>query len=100
VSYRHGKKWVVIILAPGVSQQPKRLKCVFMHCGRTMMAVNRAVALTIDDNKGVHWRDLPDDVTVIEHKCRGCDYYYKIYTPETVKASKELGTMIEAHNNV
>jgi hypothetical protein len=65
-----------------------------------MMAVNREVALTIEDNKGIHWGDLPEDVTVIEHKCRGCDYYYKIYTPETISASKELSTMIEATNNV
>jgi hypothetical protein len=65
-----------------------------------MMAVNRDVSLVIDNNKGVHWADVPDDVTVIEHKCRGCDYYYKIYTPETIRASKELSTMIEATNNV
>lgn len=100
MSYRHGKKWVVVILASGESVRPKRLKCVFIHCGRTMMAVNRDVSLVIENNKGVHWADLPDDVTVIEHKCRGCDYYYKIYTPETVKAGKELSTMIEAQNDV
>lgn len=100
MSYRHGKKWVVIILAPGESIAPRRLKCIFVYCGRTMMTVNRKVALTIENNKGIHWADLPDDVTVIEHKCRGCDYYYKIYTPETAEASDELGTMIGAKNVV
>lgn len=100
MSYRHGKKNVVIILAPGESVRPKRLRCIFEHCGRTMMAVNRDVAITIKDNKGVHWADLPDDVTVVEHKCRGCDYYYKIYTPETQQAKVELNTMIQAGNVV
>ena len=94
-SYRHGKKNVVIILAAGESVRPKRLRCRFEHCGRTMMAVNRDVALVLEDNKGVHWADLPDDVTVVEHKCRGCDYYYKIYTPETAAARAELNTMIQ-----
>lgn len=100
MSYRHNKKWVVIILAPGESKRPERLKCIFEYCGRTMMAVNRDVALVIKDNKGVHWGDLPADVTVVEHKCRGCDYYYKIYTPETVKARAELSTMIEGQHVV
>lgn len=100
MSYRHGKKWVVILLAPGESIKPERLKCVFEFCGRTMMTVNRKILITIKDSKGVHWADLPDDVTVAEHKCRGCDYYYKIYTPSTDKASQELNTMIEGQHGV
>lgn len=90
MSYRHGKKFVVVILAKGESIRPIRLKCIYHHCGRTMMRVNRDVALVLDNNKGIHWSDVPDDVTVVEHKCRGCDYYYKIYTPETVKAEQDL----------
>jgi len=97
---RNSKEWVVIILAPGQSMRPKRLRCTFVHCGRTMMAVNREVAVVLANNKGVHWGDLPEDVTVIEHKCRGCEHYYKIYTPETVNASNQLNTMIEAHKDV
>lgn len=96
MSYRHGKKWVVVILAPGVSRRPQRLHCVFKFCRRTMMTVNRDVAFVLEDNKGVHWADVPDDVTIIEHKCRGCDYYYKIYTPETLLASNELKAVINA----
>lgn len=94
MSYRHGKRWVVVILVPGESVRPVRLKCIFMHCGRTMMMVNRDVELVLENNKGIHWSDVPQDVTVIEHKCRGCDYYYKIYTPETKQAVRELNTVI------
>lgn len=94
MSYRHGRKWVVVILAPGASIRPQKFRCIFKFCGRTMMTVNRDVAIVLDDNKGVHWADLPDDVTVIEHKCRGCDYYYKIYTPETVQAGADIKAML------
>lgn len=97
---RHDVKNVVLILAPGESQRPKRLRCVNSYCGRTMMTVNREVALTLEDNKGIHWADVPDDVTVVEHKCRGCNYCYRIYTPETPKAKAELNTMIQAGNVV
>lgn len=100
MSYRHGKKNVVVILAPGESTRPVKLKCIYPFCGRTMMAVNRDVALVLDNNKGVHWSDVPDDVTVIEHKCRGCDYYYKIYTPRTELASDELNGMMATQSVV
>ena len=90
MSYRHGKKWVVVMLKAGESIRPIGLKCVYVYCRRTMMKVNRDVELVLDNNKGLHWSDVPDDITVIEHKCRGCDFYYKIYTPKTLKASEEL----------
>jgi hypothetical protein len=99
MSWRHEKVWVVIILAAGESAQPRRLVCENPNCGRTMMTVNR-MGVVLLNNKGVHWRDLPADVTVIEHKCRGCEHYYKIYTPETVEAANKLNPMIRAKIDV
>lgn len=88
--------WVVVTLKPGENVRPVGLKCIYPFCRRTMMKVSRDVELVIDHNKGLHWSDLPDDVTVVEHKCRGCDYYYKIYTPATPDAETEL---LRAVNN-
>jgi hypothetical protein len=51
-----------------------------------MAKVNRQTQLILTDNQGVHWSDIPEGVTVFEHKCRGCDYYYKIYTPDSEEA--------------
>lgn len=100
MSYRHGRKWVVVLLAPGESQRPVKLHCVFKFCRRTMMTVNRDVELVIEDSKGIHWADVPSDVTVVEHKCRGCDYYYKIYTPANSRANDKIQTMLDGENAV
>lgn len=100
MTYNHNRKYVVVILAEGESQRPRRLLCVNNYCRRTLLMVNRDVKLVIDNNKGVHWSDLPEDVTVIEYKCRGCDFYYKIYTPETSEARRNLNTMIDTKSNV
>lgn len=98
MSYRHGRYNVVILLKGGETINPIRLACVNkMNCYHPfMMKVNREIAAVIEDNKGIHWSDIPDDVTVIEHKCRSCDYYYKIYTPRTVKAESAVKTMLES----
>ncbi len=92
---RKPKLDIVIILASGDSQRPHRLHCIYPYCGRTMLSVNRDIALVLEDNKGIHWADLPEDITVIEHKCRGCGYFYRIYTPQTVVAKAEVESMLK-----
>lgn len=82
--------WVVVTLKSGENVRPVGLKCIYPFCRRTMLKVSRDVDMVIDNNKGIHWSDIPDDVTVVEHKCRGCDHYYKIYTPSTASAQQAL----------
>lgn len=91
---------VVVLLAAGESRRPKGMRCVYPYCGRRFARINRDVELVLEDNKGVHWADLPDDVTVFEHKCRGCNYLYRIYTPKTVAAKDETQAMLESKSNV
>lgn len=87
MSYRK-PHYITIILKAGQSQRPEKLICRYKWCNRQMMRVNRPIAHELDNCRGIHWREVPEDVTVVEHKCRGCDYYYYIYTPETKRAEQ------------
>lgn len=93
MTYRHGKKWVVILLKPGETRRPEKLRCEWCH--RLLFMVNKEVLLVIKDNKGIHWSELPADITVVEYKCRGCDYYYKVYTPQNDKAAQQALEVME-----
>lgn len=98
---KEGKRNVVVLLEHG-NRAPIMLLCVNPFCRhRAMMKVNHDIKITIQDSQGVHWADLPDNVTVVEHRCRGCGYQYKIYTPDTEASAEEVLTaMSEAKSNV
>lgn len=91
---------IVLILKPGESKRPERLVCVDVWCKRTMATVNREIDVKLENNQGIHWSDVPEDVTVIEHKCRGCPRMYHIYTPQTARAKAETMDIINEQSVV
>lgn len=86
---------IVYILKPGEGIRPHKLRCENPYCRRVMFTLNREIETTITDSQGIHWADTPEDVTVIEHKCRGCEYIYHIYTPE-IAAAIEITARLNA----
>lgn len=91
--------FIVYILASGAGTRPHKIRCENVYCRRTMMTINREIEHTIKNSKGIHWADTPDEVTVVEHKCRGCEYVYRIYTPENPAASLEtMNSLNEARS--
>lgn len=89
--------FIVYVLAAGAGTRPHKIRCENIYCRRVMMTINRDIEHVIKNSKGIHWADTPDEVTVVEHKCRGCEHVYRIYTQENqVAYDKTMDSLNEA----
>lgn len=95
---RRSQRYITILLAPGENLRPMPLFCINVYCGYRLFNVSRETQAVLNDCRGIHWTDVPEDVTVVEVKCHSCKHYYYVYTPESLVSAIAMQDQLDNAN--
>jgi len=85
---RYGKHNITVVLDGMTNVATLPMRCIF--CTSLLFKFNNRVVYVIVDDLGVNWKDLKPGETRKEHKCRGCNTIYNVYTSLEIEPQEDF----------
>ena len=85
---RYGKHTITVVLDGMTNVATLPMRCIF--CTSLLFTFNNRVVYVVVDDLGVNWKDLKPGETRKEHKCRGCNTVYNVYTNLDIEPQEDF----------
>lgn len=93
---RYGKHSVSVVLNNMKNKALLPFRCIFCTC--LMFKFSNRVVYVIVDDPGVNIKDLGENESMKEHKCRGCNTTYQLYTNASVELQEDYDRQTQGNS--